>query len=194
MITLYDADRCPYCARVRIVLAEKSIPHEAVVIDLSNRPAWLYEKNVLGKVPVLEEDGLCLPESVVIMEHLEERFPEPPLLPVEPAERSLARLAVWRFDSEFGNDYYAARRGEDGARERFDGRLAQLEARLVETLFLGGAAYGVADIAWFPWLPRAQAYLGVDLDGYPAVAGWLNRLAERPAIVAELEIVSGLAV
>ena len=75
MITLYDADRCPYCARVRIVLAEKSVPYETVVIDLADRPAWLYEKNPQGRVPVLEEDGLCIPESTVIMELLEERFP-----------------------------------------------------------------------------------------------------------------------
>ena len=194
MITLYDADRCPYCARVRIVLAEKSIPHETVVIDLSNRPAWLYDKNPSGRVPVLEEDGFCLPESAVIMEHLEERFPEPPLLPVEPAERSLARLVVWQFDEQFGRDYYTARRGAEGARERFDERLAELDARLGETAFLGGASYGFADIAWFPWLPRAQAYFGLDFTAYPFVAGWLQRLAERPAIAAEIEIVATMAV
>ena len=43
MITLYDAPRCPYCARVRIVLAEKRVEYETVEIDLSDRPAWLYE-------------------------------------------------------------------------------------------------------------------------------------------------------
>src|SRR5438034_5462898 len=49
VITLYDADRCPYCARVRIVLAEKGIEYETVEIDLDDRPAWIYEKNPLGK-------------------------------------------------------------------------------------------------------------------------------------------------
>ena len=91
MITLYDADRCPYCARVRIVLAEKAIPYETVVVDLADRPAWLYEKNPVGRVPVLEEDGLCVPESAVIMEMLEERFPEPALLPVDPAASCSSR-------------------------------------------------------------------------------------------------------
>ena len=73
MITLYDADRCPYCARVRIVLAEKGVKYEAVVVDLDDRPAWIYEKNPLGKVPVLEEDRFGLPESAVINEYLDER-------------------------------------------------------------------------------------------------------------------------
>ena len=75
MITLYDADRCPYCARVRIALAEKEIGYETVVVDLDDRPAWIYEKNPLGKVPVLEEGEFVLPESEVINEYLEERYP-----------------------------------------------------------------------------------------------------------------------
>jgi RNA polymerase-associated protein len=193
VITLYDADRCPYCARVRIVLAEKGVPYETVVIDLSDRPSWLYEKNPAGRVPVLEEDGFCLPESAVIMELIEERFPDPPLFSLEPAERALARLAIWRFEGDFGHSYYAARRGEEGAEARLAARLADLEARLVERPYLAGASYSLADIAWFPWLPRAEAQLGLDLGAYPAIRDWLDRLAERPPIAAELEIVAALA-
>lgn len=193
MITLYDADRCPYCARVRIVFAEKGVPYDTVAIDLANRPAWLYDKNPLGKVPVLEEDGLCIPESAVIMELLDERFPDPPLLPLDPAERALARLAVWRFDEDFARDYYAARRGDDGAGERFVARIAALDRRLSESPFLAGSEYTLADIAWFPWVPRAEAYLDLPFEDYGALAAWLERLAERPAIRAELDIVAALA-
>ena len=107
MITLYDADRCPYCARVRIVLAEKGVEYETVQIDLGNRPDWIYEKNPLGKVPVLEEDTFVLPESEMIMEYLEERYPEPALLPADAAERALVRLVVYRFDVNLGDAYYA---------------------------------------------------------------------------------------
>ena len=195
VITLYDADRCPYCARVRIVLAEKSVPYDTVVIDLSDRPAWLYEKNPLGKVPVLEEDGLCIPESTVIMELLEERFPEPPLYPADPAQRALARLAVWRFDDEFSRDYYAARRGDDGCLPRaLHVSACRLDRRLTEFPFLAGHEYSLADIAWFPWLPRAEAYFGLRLEDYPAIAAWRDRLAERPAIAAEIDVVASLAV
>jgi glutathione S-transferase len=193
VITLFDADRCPYCARVRIVLAEKSVPYETVVVDLSERPAWLYEKNPVGKVPVLEEDGLCIPESAVIMELLEDRFPEPALYPADPAQRALARLAVWRFDDEFSRHYYAARRGDDGAAERFASRLADLDRRLSESPFLAGPEYSLADIAWFPWLPRAEAYLGLSLEEYPAIAAWHDRLAERPPIAAEIDIVAAMS-
>ena len=192
MITLYDADRCPYCARARIVLAEKAIPYETVVIDLADRPGWLYEKNPAGRVPVLEEDGLCIPESAVIMELLEERFPEPALLPADPADRALARLAVWRFDDDFSREYYAARRDDEGAAERFSSSLGALDARLSSWPYLAGSTYSLADIAWFPWLPRAEAYLGIRLEDYPAIEAWVERLAERPAIAAELDIVAAL--
>ena len=192
MITLYDADRCPYCARVRIVLAEKGVPYDVVVVDLSDRPAWIYEKNPLGKVPVLEEGDVCVPESAVIMELLEERYPDPPLLPADPLDRALARLSVWTHGAGFANAYYAARRGEDGAAERVALCLGGLDAKLALRPYLGGMDYGFADIAWFPWVPRAQAYLELDLRLYPAITDWLERLAERPAIVAELDVVAAM--
>ena len=192
MITLYDADRCPFCARVRIVLAEKGIPYETVVVDLDDRPAWLYEKNELGKVPVLEEDTLCLPESPVIMEYLEDRYPEPALLPVDPAERSLARLLVWRFDELLGDDYYAVRRGVEGAEKRLYGRLEELDRTLEEQRYLGGAEFGLADAAYYPWLPRCRAHFGIDLHRFPGIVDWCGRLSERPSVAAELEIVAAL--
>jgi glutathione S-transferase len=192
MITLYDADRCPYCARARIVLAEKNVEYETIVIDLANRPAWLYEKNPLGKVPVLEEDAFVLPESAVIMEYLDERYPEPPLLPADPGERALVRIVIERFDDRFGDDYYAARRGEEGARERLGLRLAELDRALEARSYLGGAAYGLADIAYLPWLLRSPVILGVDLAGYPAISAWVERLSERPAVVAELDVIAAL--
>ena len=189
MITLYDADRCPYCARVRIVLAEKGIEYETVVIDLDDRPAWIYEKNPLGRVPVLEEDAFVLPESAVINEYLDERYPEPPLWPADAGERALARLLVFRFD-EFSKPYYALRREQDGAREVFDRALENLDALLEAQPYLTGREYGLADIAYVPWVLRARDRLGVELTGFSAVAQWVERLAERPAIAAELELVA----
>ncbi|HZO49691.1 MAG TPA: glutathione S-transferase family protein [Gaiellaceae bacterium] len=192
MLTLYDAPRCPYCARVRIVLAEKDVPYETVVIDLADRPAWLYEKNPLGKVPVLEDDGWVLPESAVIGEYLNERYPEPPLLPEDAAERAVARLLVFRFE-DFKEPYYALRRGEAGAADAFLAELRQLDGLLRHVPYLTGRAYGLADIDYVPWVIRARDLLGVALDGLPALAGWLERLSQRPAVAAELDVVAALA-
>jgi glutathione S-transferase len=191
MITLYNAPRCPYVARVRIVLAEKGIEFEAVEIDLSDRPDWFYEKNPVGRVPVIEEDGWILPESAVIMEFLEERYSEPALLPADPADRAAARLLIFR-DSDLTSPYYALRREEEGARERYDEALGRFEALVAERPYLSGADYGLADIALVPWFLRARDMLGVELDGFPALEDWLARLEERPAIAAEVGVVATL--
>ena len=141
MLTLYDADRCPYCARVRIVLAEKGLEYETVAVDLDDRPAWIYEKNPLGKVPVLEEDAFVLPESEVINEYLEERYPEPALWPADPAERAHGRLLVYRFD-RLSRPYYALRRGEESARSELHEQLGDLDSSWRAGRFSPGATSG----------------------------------------------------
>jgi len=173
-VKLVDAPRCPYCARVRIALAEKGLPFERIQVDLANRPQWLLDLNPpSGRVPVLDE----LPESEVIMACLEDRFPEPPLLPQDPAQRDRARLLVHRFDANLGDDYYAFRRKEPND---LAGRLDALEVR--QSLW--------ADIAYVPWVIRARDLLHVRLPD--RVAAWLAELELRPSIAAEVEVVRSL--
>jgi len=191
VLTLYDADRCPYCARVRIVLAEKQLEHETVVVDLDDRPAWIYEKNPLGRVPVLEEDAFVLPESAVIMEYLEERFPEPALWPADPAARAAGRLLVERFD-QLSRPYYALRRGDGDARDRLGDELSKLDGLLAGQAFLTGREFGIADAAYLPWILRAETMLGVDLDQYAALAEWAARAGERPSVAAETTLLAAL--
>jgi glutathione S-transferase len=191
VITLYDADRCPYCARTRIVLAEKGIEYETVEIDLDDRPAWIYEKNPLGRVPVLEEGEFVLPESAVINEYLDERYPEPPLWPADPGERAFGRLLVFRFD-QLSKPYYALRRGQDGAAERLDAELAKLNAVLDARPYLSGRDFGLADVAYVPWVVRARDRMGVDVGAFGALSDWLERLSARPSIAAELDVVAAL--
>ena len=191
MPTLYTAERCPYAARARIVLAEKRLDYDAVEIDLDDRPAWLYDKNPLGRVPVYEEDGgFVLPESEVIMDYLEERYPEPALWPADPAERALGRLWLQRFDDRLGDAYYAVRRGTEGAREELDAKLGELDRVLEGQPYVTGREYGLADIGYVPWLLRATERLDVELEAFPALASWLERVAARPAVAAERELVT----
>jgi glutathione S-transferase len=176
-VKLIDAARCPYCARVRIALAEKGIDHEVVAVDLSDRPQWVIDLNPpSGRVPVLD-DGFVLPESEVIMAYLEERYPERQLLPADPGERARARLLVHRFDDKLGDDYYAFRRGDAN----------DLAGRL-EALEVGQSLY--ADVAYVPWVIRARDMLGVELPG--RLAGWLAELERLPSIAAEVKIVRAL--
>jgi len=174
---LVDAARCPYCARVRITLAEKGLDAETVEVDLFDRPQWLLELNPpSGRVPVLD-DGFTLPESEVIMGYLEERHPEPALLPGDPAERARARLLVHRFDENLGGDHYAFRRGDPND---LTGKLAALEVG--QSLF--------ADVAYVPWVIRARDMLGLELP--ERIAAWLAELEQRPSIAAEVAVVRSL--
>ena len=173
---LYDAARCPFCARVRIALAEKGLDHETVEIDLRNRPDWIYDLNPTGKVPVVD-DGFVLPESAVIMEYLDDRYPEQPLLPDDPKSRALARKWVFRFDDLLGDDYYAYRSGGENA----------LAERL-ESLPVGDSLF--VDVAYAPWVIRAKEMLGVTLPA--RLDAWLERLAARPSVAAEIEVVRSL--
>jgi glutathione S-transferase len=142
-------------------------------------------------VPVLEEDVFVLPESAVINEYLEERYPDPALWPADPAARAYGRLLVFRFD-ELSKPYYALRRGENGAADRLDAALARLNVVLDAQPYLSGREFGLADVAYVPWLLRARDRMGVSLEGFPGLRAWLDRLSERPAIAAEVELVAAL--
>jgi glutathione S-transferase len=174
---LYDAPACPFCARVRLVLAEKHVAYETIEIDLKARPEWIYGLNPSGRVPVLE-DGFALAESLPIIEYLEERSPEPALLPSDLAARALARLAMVRFDELLGNDYYALRRG----------RAHEIDARL-DALPVGLSL--LSDFAYLPWVIRLRARREVALPA--RIEAWLRELARRPSVAAELELARALA-
>jgi len=191
VLTLYDAARCPYCARVRIVLAEKAVPYETVIVDLDERPSWIYDLNASGRVPVLDDDGVILPESRVLIEYLEERFPEPPLLAADPSARARVRLLLEQFDENLGDAYYGLRRerSSDSARNALEAALDALDDVVVRQPYLSGREYGLADCAYGPWLFRAEAGLGLDVRARPGLAAWLERLEERPAFAAERALV-----
>jgi hypothetical protein len=176
-VKLYDAARCPYCARIRIVVAEKGIELETVEVDLSNRPPWLLELNPPnGRVPVLD-NGFVLPESAVIMEYLDELHPSPALFAEGFRERAEARLLVHRFDELLGDDYYAFRRGDEN----------DLVARLVG-LPVGQSLF--TDFSFVPWVIRARDMLHVTLPD--RLTTWLDALSERPSVAAEVEVVRSL--
>ena len=145
-----------------------------------------------GRVPVLEEGGWVLPESAVIDEYLEERFPEPSLLPLDPSERAAARLVVFRFD-DLGDPYYALRRKEPGAEAALAEALHGLDGFLGATPFLTGQLFGLADVTYLPWLVRLRDLMGVALEHYPAIVRWLDTCADRPSVAAEIETVASLA-
>ena len=107
MRRLYHQPLSPFCRKIRLVLAEKKIE-----VELVEEPTWerrmdFLRLNPAGKVPVLRIDDLVLADSNAIFEYLEEVYPEPALLPQEPALRAEARRLVGWFDDKFHDEVTA---------------------------------------------------------------------------------------
>ena len=88
---LHDLTDSPSCAKARICLMLKGVAFRRMTLTLRGLRR-LRLLNPLGQVPVLEHDGRALADSTAILRYLEERFPDPPLLPEEPAARAYCDL------------------------------------------------------------------------------------------------------
>ena len=100
-MTLFSDPRCPQSHRTRIVLAEKDITVDVVQIDPNDKPEDLLDVNPYNSVPTLIDRELVLYDARVIMEYLDERFPHPPLMPVDPVSRSKSRLALFHIEKDW---------------------------------------------------------------------------------------------
>ncbi len=101
VMNLFSSPVCPYCHRTRIVLAEKDITFETIDVDVDKMPEDLSELNPYNTVPTLVDRDLVLYDSRVIVEYLDERFPHPPLMPVDPVSRAKTRLALHRVETDW---------------------------------------------------------------------------------------------
>lgn len=100
-MNIYSSPSCPWCHRTRIVLAEKDITCETVDVDLNKLPEDLAELNPYNTVPTLIDRDLVLYDSRIIIEYLDERFPHPPLMPVDPVSRAKTRIALMRIEQDW---------------------------------------------------------------------------------------------
>ncbi|MGV6859230.1 MAG: glutathione S-transferase N-terminal domain-containing protein [bacterium] len=101
VMTLFSAADCAECHRTRIVLREKDITVDIIDIDPDNKPEDLLDLNPYNSVPTLVDRDLVLYEPRIIMEYLDERFPHPPLMPVDPVSRARTRLALYRVERDW---------------------------------------------------------------------------------------------
>ncbi len=101
VMTLFSDALDPQSHRARVVLAEKGITVEVLNIDMTNKPEDLIDLNPYQSVPTLVDRDLVLYDPRVIMEYLDERFPHPPLMPVDPVSRAKSRLALFRIEQDW---------------------------------------------------------------------------------------------
>jgi glutathione S-transferase len=188
---------CPFCERVWFALEEKGIAFETEFIDLQNKPQWYLELVPTALVPAAKIDGQLIYESKDILLALEERFPEPTLLPEDATEQAAAY--AWIEVSETSGflqaSYQFLRGNSESESERatlkrtLEEHLNRLESALGEfsgAFFL--SQFSLVDILYSPHLDRLAAtgpvYRNYSLRGnprYPRLNAWFTALRRRPA-------------
>ena len=103
-MALYSDPNSHYSHRVRIVLQEKGLSTEIIDMTQENMHSDLLEINPNAEIPVLIDRDICLYDSLVLMEYLEERFPHPPLMPVYPVIKARSRLFILRIEQEWSKN------------------------------------------------------------------------------------------
>jgi glutathione S-transferase len=196
MIKLYDHPDCPFCQKVRVVLAEKELEFERVHVDLragEQRTPEFLKMNPYGKVPVLVDDDLVVYDSTIINEYLEDEYPAPSLMPEDSAGRARVRMLEDYCDNSFLpvaglvlGELAKPEAERDAERlQRYQAEIGRGLARL-ETLFEGKeflvGDFSLADVAFVPRL-LILPQMGVEIDPrLRQVAAWIERLRERPSV------------
>lgn len=195
---LYSTPSCPFAQRTRLMLAVKGIDYQLVTVDIRDTPDWFLALSPYGKVPLLLHGDDTVWESAVINEYLEERFPEPPLMPGSPIQRALVRIWVEFANTRLVPAFYKLLLEQQPARQRqlaarLDAELEFIEAEMPagDGPWWLGAQLTLADLAFYPFFERFPVlahYRGYRMPASCArLDRWLRRMAERPLVQASRE-------
>ncbi len=189
-MTLYSRPECPLSHRVRIVLAEKNIGADIIDVDINNPPEDLIDLNTYDSLPALVDRDLVLYNSQIIMEYLDERFPHPPLMPVDPVSRARTRMMLHRIDEDWyrllddilGDDQASAAQ----ARKAIHEGLILMAPILSKKPFFMSEDFALVECSLAPILWRLPHY-GIELPPQAkAVKAYAKRLFEREAFQSSL--------
>lgn len=185
VMTLFSDPASIHCHRVRFVLAEKNVTVDIVDADPLNLPEDVVEMNPYGTLPTILDRDLTLYDSRIIMEYLDERFPHPPLLPVDPVNRAASRLYLHRVDTDWYSRVDTILKGGKAATTA----KKELRESLITTVpvfsameFFMSETFSIVDASIAPLLWRLPA-LGIELPAASdrEVEKYARRLFEREA-------------
>lgn len=178
VLALYSTADDIQCHRTRLVLAAKGVSYERVIVDPSKPPEDLLDLNPYGSTPTLVDRDLTLYGTSVVCEYLDERYPHPPLMPIDPLSRARLRLASLRIELDWLPEVHTIRAGgrpADGARKRLrEHLLASLPLFKAAKFFLN-PELSLADCALAPLIWRLPS-LNVVL---PREAHVINEYGDR---------------
>ncbi len=210
MITVYEHPLSPYAQKVKIALAEKGIPFtthlpQAFGSGAASEPGFV-DDNPRHEVPLLVDGEARIFDSTIILEYLEDKWPEPPLLPKTPVERARVRMLEDVMDTQYEAINWALleiegfKRAGGALREQLLARAAQqtaklqgwLERQLETRSWLNGASFGWGDIAAVPHINTSAARGNGPKPG-SRLADWLARSSARPSVAAVIVAAAAVA-
>ena len=175
---------------VRFVLAEKAINVEIHHVTMDDKPEDLNDLNPYSAILTLVDRDLVLYEPQIIMEYLDERFPHPPLMPVDPVARANNRLYRYRLQRDFYaliDDLESGEKGvSNAAKKCLRDHLSTLAPIFAQKTYFMSDDYSLVDCYLAPILWRLPAY-GVRLPAHAnALQNFADRLFEREAFAQSL--------
>jgi len=190
VMTLFSNGACPQSHRVRLVLAEKGIAVDVVEVGSEVLPEDLIELNPYASVPTLADRDLVLYNTQIIMEYLDDRYPHPPLMPVDTVARARIKLYIYRMERDWYNllESFTMRDEKRAAQARKTMRdgLTVIAPIFEQKPFFMSNEMTLADCTLLPLLWRLPSYAIELPPEAKAVLQYAERLFSRPAFKRSL--------
>jgi glutathione S-transferase/RNA polymerase-associated protein len=200
MIKLYDHPLSPYAQKVKISLREKGLQFEPVLpggLGAGGASGEFVEASPRAEVPALVDGAMRVFDSTVILEYLDDAYPDPPMRPASAADRARVRMLEEVMDTHFEAinwglseiRWFRRAVGEEAerltaaARVQTQGFYAWLEKQLGEREWFNGERFGWGDLAVVPYVNGSVGHGNPPPEG-SRVAGWLARANARPSVAA----------
>ncbi|URL59440.1 glutathione S-transferase N-terminal domain-containing protein [Luteibacter flocculans] len=172
-LTLYTSADDIHCHRTRLVLAAKGVAYDRIIVKADEPTPDLLELNPYGTLPTLVDRDLTLYDPAVVVEYLDERYPHPPLMPIDPLSRARLRLGTWRIENDWLPEIEAIGEGgkvAEGARKRLREQLLMSVPLFKASRFFLNPEMSLIDCLVAPVVWRLP-HLGVDLgkEGKPII-------------------------
>jgi len=196
-LRIYSMRFCPYAQRTILVLNAKKIDYEVINVNLTEKPEWLLSKSPNGTVPALEvAKDVCIPESLVTAEYVEDKYPLPQLVSSNPLRKAQDKLIVENFagvTTTFYKTLMSKGEIDESLVTKFFQGLEAVQGELSKrgSKFLAGATPGMVDYMIWPWFERfglllkyGSARFAIDKSKFSLLNAWIEAMKQDPAVAA----------
>ena len=210
MIQLYSDSRCPFSHRIRIILNEKDMDFKILDVNINARQD-LMQLTPYNETPVLVDDidknnkkrDLILTDTNIIAEYIDERFPHPQLMPIEPSEKARMRMAIYKLerdlfhhirflDNNIASKETKTKKELEKTRKLISSSLdeiAELFANNKKMEFFASSSFSLLDVSLLPVLWRLSYYEIEVKKTWAAMMKYAESQFDRPSFLASLTAV-----